>query len=375
MTSYQALGFNPTPGDPNRGEEMARKLRDAADALGQMDDSLSGTGSQVWEGKTASAFYGLVSDDLKPRIKEAHDSFSGASRALDRWLVDLEDYQARARSLEREAEEASSDVRTAQASLDNMGDAPEDDADALNTFENQKTSHQHSLDGKQGALDDIIRRARSLAGEASISATETSKALNVAMDIAPDKPGLFDRLGDAFKDIGEFLKDVAEFVKDNWWDLLHQLVHVISLVLTVASIFFPVLAPFAFGFAIADVAMSGVDWTRGVPGAKEAFLTGAIGLVGGFAAGQVLKGFTEVAGPALAAGPFSVIAQGGTGAIAAPAAAVLAFNPSFGPALAGFAVSNVYDAKKGSDAVVSLMGGNTYYSGKLADGWRKARNN
>ena len=373
--NYENLGFDPAPGDPDRGREMSRKLRQATNALAQMEDALSGTGNNDWEGRAATAFYGLVDDDLRPRVKDAYQSFSTASRALDRWLIDLEDYKGRADKLEIEAEDARRNLSSAQTSLTGLGEAPKDDPEALTVFQKQKTTHGDSVTDNQGVLDDVIRRARSLAGEASISATTTAGALKTAMDVAPDEPGLFDKIGDALEGIGEYLGDVIEFVKDNWWDLLHQLVSICATVLSIASIFFPGLAPFALAFVVVDMLMSARDMARGLPGAKEAFIGGALGLVGGFAVGKAVGSFMKVAGPSLATGPFRVIASGSTGAIAAPAAAVLAFNPTYGPALAGYLVIKAKDARDGSEAVASLIGGNTYYSNNLADGWRKARDN
>lgn len=374
--NYENLGFDPAPGDPDRGQEMVRKLRQATNALSEMEDALSGTGNNEWEGHAATAFYGLVDDDLKPRVRDAHQSFSTASRALDRWLIDLEGYKGRADKLEIEAEVARRNLSSAQTSLAGLGEAPKDDPGALNVFEKQKATHGDSVTDQQGVLDDVIRRARSLAGEASISATTTAGALKTAMDVAPDEPGLFDKIGDALEGIGEFLGDVIEFVKENWRDLLHQLVSICATILAIASIFFPVLAPFALGFAIADTLMSAADWLQyDRPGAKEAFFGSALGLVGGFAVGKAVGSFMKAAGPSLATGPFRVMASGSTGAIAAPAAAVLAFNPTYGPALSGYMVIKAKDAKDGSEAVASLIGGNAYYSDSLADGWRKARGN
>lgn len=372
--TYETLGFDPVPGDPDRGREMTRRLREATNALGQMESALSGNGDSQWDGQAAAAFYGLVDDELKPRVTEAHQSFAAATRALDTWLVDLEGYQTRARALEIEAQNARDDITAAQSSVDALGDAPTDPAER---DEHDRTAgeREEALSGSQSALNDVLRRARALADEASASASVTAGALDTAMRIAPDEPGLLDRIGNALEGIGEFLGDVVEFVKDNWWDLLHQLVNIAATVLSVASLFFPALAPFALAFAIADVLMSGVDWARGVPGAKEAFLTGAVGLVGGFAVGKVIGAFTDVAGPILAAGPFRAVASGGAGSIAAPAVAALSYNPSFGPALAGYLVIKTKDAHDGGSAVTSLLGGNTYYSGSLADGWRRARDN
>jgi hypothetical protein len=192
----------------------------------------------------------------------------------------------------------------------------------------------------------------------------------------PTEPGLWDRVSAALDGIGEFLGDVVQFVQENWWDLLHQLVNVTATVLAVASIFVPALAPFVLGLAVADVLMSGVDWAAGVPGAKDAFLSGAVGLVGGFAVGKLAGSVVDMAGPALAAGPFQDVASGAyASGMAVPAAAVLSCNPRFGPALMGYTVVKAREANDASQAVQDLLGFNTYYSGRLAAGWRRAREN
>jgi hypothetical protein len=100
---------------------------------------------------------------------------------------------------------------------------------------------------------------------------------------------------------------------------------------------------------------------RGVPGAREAFLAGAIGLVGGFAVGRLAGELTKQIGPALAAGPFRLVAQGaGGGAVALPAVAALVYNPQFGPALGDWMVLQLKDAKSVSDGVNTLLTGRGY---------------
>lgn len=374
--TYDALGFDPAPGEVARGREMTRRLRSATQALAEMDRVVRGTGSDAWEGKAAHAFYGLVESDLRPRVSEAYQSFDAATRALERWVEGLGGYQARARALEVEAEQARADLTAAQAAYDGIGDPPTGDIDPADRreYDDKKTRHEGAVERHQGALDSIVRRARALADEATASATTAAGALETAAKVAPDEPGLWDKISDVFEDIGEFLTDVVEYVRDNWWDLLHRLVSITASVLAIASLFCPALAPFALGFAIADVAMSGIDWMRGVPGAKEAFLTGVIGLAGGAVVGKVVGAFTNAAGPVLAAGPFRVVSSGGAASVAAPAAAVLSYNPGFGPALGGMMIVKMKDAKDTSDTVMGLLGGGpSYYGGKLASGWREAR--
>lgn len=374
--SFEALGFDPAPGDSGRGQQMARRLREAANALGEMDGVLGGTGDDQWDGKAAAAFYGLVDEDLRPRVTEAYQSFSGASRALDRWLIDLDDFQSRAQVLEVEAREARESAQSAQSELAGLT-KPDGDADdaVQDEFDRVKGEHQLALDNQQGALDAVLRRARALAEEANASASTTAGALETAMDVAPDEPGLLDRLGGALQDIGEFLGDVIEFVKDNWWDILHKIVNIAATVLAIASLFFPGLALAALILTVIDVAMSGVDWARGVPGAREAFLTGAVGLAGGAALGALFKAATPAINSALRTGPFTMTmaTAGGPAAAAVPQVAALSVNGAYRFAVGGQMVMRMHEAKGGADSIMSLLGGNTYYDGSLSAGWQRAR--
>lgn len=373
---FSALGFNPAPGDPDRGQQMASTLRTVTNALEEIKDVVTGEGDQSWQGLTAQGFHDLMGEEFKPRISDAYESFSAASRALDRWVHDLDGFQSRARALEREAEDVRAEVESRQSFLGLFGDRPEDEAKARE-YDDDKDAARRALDNSQAALADIVRRANTLAGEADSSAQTTVRLLQDARDVAPDEPGLWDKITGALGDLGEFLGDVVEYVKDNWWNILHQIVSITATVLAVASLFFPALAPFALAFALADVAMSGIDWARGVPGAKEAFLTGAIGLAGGAAFGKLASSFMKAAGPSLQTGMFRVVAQGGGGggAIAAPVAAALQFNPTFGPALAGYLFIRAKDANDASEGLTALLGGNAYYMNDLRRGWDKARAN
>jgi hypothetical protein len=374
VTDFSALGFDPAPGDVSQGEQMARRLRSATTALEQIKDVLAGTGDQQWEGRTADAFRGAMAEELRPRIERVYASFSEASRAVDRWVEALPGYQSRAAALAREADAAKADLASAQSTLSGLGDKPGDDAtDAeREAYDRSKSSGESAVSSSQAALADVVRRANLLLGEASDSASTAARSVNSAREDAPDEPGLWDRITGALEGIGDFLGDVVEFIKDNWWDLLHQLVHITAQVLSIAAIFVPALAPFALGFAIADVVMSGIDWARGVPGAQEAFLTGALGLAGGAMLGQVFKGFMAAAGPALRNGPFNLAIAGG-GSTGGAAVAALSYNPAYGPALGGWMVIQLHTAKGGADAVETLLGGNQYYSDSLARGWQQAR--
>jgi len=99
VTTYPALGFDPVASDHATGADVAAELRAAANKLAEVDAVLSGAGKQDWEGRTADAFRSAMSEELQPRVREAHRSFAAASRAFDGWVADLPEYRTRADAL------------------------------------------------------------------------------------------------------------------------------------------------------------------------------------------------------------------------------------------------------------------------------------
>ncbi|GAA1934434.1 putative T7SS-secreted protein [Nocardioides marmoribigeumensis] len=376
--TYPALGFDPAPGEVGPGRDMARTLRDVTHALGEVAHLVRGDGQAQWVGKAADAYRDLMSADFAPRITEAHEAFSTASRALDHWVESLDGYQSRARALEREAEEARRRLDAASASLDGLGAKPTGDADAQarDHWQDRHQALSAARGARQDELEQVLARARSLAEEVTHSAVTAAGALDTAMKAAPDEPGFWDKLKDVVEDVTTFLGDVIEFVKDNWWDILHKIVAVAAIVLAIAALFVPGagwLVTAALLASVLDTGMSGIDALMGRPGAKEAFLTGLVGLGAGAALGAVVRAATPTMKAALETGPFAMAIQGGVASIARPTTVALSVNDLFVPALGGFMALRMKDSKDATDGILSLLGGHTYYDDKLADGWRKAR--
>lgn len=374
---YEALGFDPAPGEVDNGQAMARTLREVTRALAEIDQVVHGRGDQEWRGRAAEAYQDLMAEEFAPRIREAYQSFSVAARALDLWVGDLASFQARAAALEQEADAARQGIAAVWSSLDGLGAAPPDPEQAVE-HRSRRADLESALRSRQNELDGILTRARALAEEASRSASSTAGALDTAMRAAPDAPGLFDLLSDIVADVGEFLGDVIEFVKDNWWDILHKLVAVAVVVLAVAALLVPGvgwLATAAVIAAIADTAMSGVDWlVLGRDGAKEAFLTGLVGLGAGAALGAVVRASAPGMNAALSQGPFQLAIQGARPAsVATPTTAAIAVNSLYAPALGGYLLLRWKDSRDVTESVRSMLGGSTYYDDDLAQGWAEAR--
>lgn len=376
--SFDALGFDPAPGDLGPGHEMARTMREVARTLGEIDAVVHGEGDQQWRGQAAEAFRSLMGEDFAPRIREAHLSFSAASRALDGWVGSLAGFQARAAALEAQAERARADLARNGDALAGLGPVPPD-PDAAREHEARRGQLDSAVRTSRTELDEVLRQARSLAEEASTSAATTAAALDTAVRAAPDEPGLWDKLTDVVADIGTFLADVIEFVRDNWWDILHKLVAVAVVVLAVAALLVPGvgwLATAALIAAIADTAMSGVDWlVLDREGAREAFLLGAAGLGAGAALGAVARAAAPTVNAALRQGPFMYAIQGGRASVAAPATVALSVNSLYTPALGGYVMLRWKESTDTVEGVRGVLGGNTYYDDDLRAGWARARGN
>lgn len=136
-----------------------------------------------------------------------------------------------ARQLEREAEDAERELSKALRRLDV---ATDDDAKPpaegspdryrqastargesdRDREEEQRYKAQGAVDSASLRLEDVRRRARSLAEDYRAEGQMVANRLRGAMEIAPDEPGLFDKIADTISDLsgsfGEYLETVTD---------------------------------------------------------------------------------------------------------------------------------------------------------------------
>ncbi|GAA2106604.1 WXG100 family type VII secretion target [Streptomyces synnematoformans] len=275
---FASLGFMPCPGDVEGAEDVAGVVRRTARALSEICHVLHGTGPGDWKGKAAEAFREKFEDDFRPKMDQARDSFGMAATALEGWAQYMRTQQATARRLEREAEEAERELSKAVGRLDAAtGDDDKPPAESSPERyrqasaprsggvreEEQCRQAQDAVDTASVRLEDVRRRARALAEDYRAEGHGVARRLHGAMEIAPDEPGLFDKIGDAISDLsgsfGEYLEtvtegianlpdDVAQWVEDHAANIaavgdlfaaLSALTGVISVGLYTVSIFVP----------------------------------------------------------------------------------------------------------------------------------------
>ncbi|MEO3840296.1 putative T7SS-secreted protein [Streptomyces sp. B22F1] len=252
---YPALGFDPAPGDAHSTKYLARSIGRLAGELGTTAKELERLDQGVWKGKAANAFSDHVADKVTPDIKRAHTSFEKAATALRRWSEKMDRFQDEARALEREARRKQEALGDAQRLLDAGKAAPfpgaSDDEKASDAQKKQQDKRDKAAEEAGDALDEVRRRAEELKDRYFTEAWSISRELDSAGDIAPDEPGLFDRIASGVSDV---LGDTLDWVQDHA-DLIKAIGDVLSYVTAALAVLAIVTAPFGIGAAFATAAL------------------------------------------------------------------------------------------------------------------------
>ncbi|WBB57807.1 hypothetical protein O7599_19190 [Streptomyces sp. WMMC500] len=266
---YPALGFVPCPGDQSVASDVAGTVRGTARALGEVQQVLHGTGVGDWKGKAAEAFRDTFDGDFRPKIDEACESFRQAADALSHWADFMLRGQYDARVLEGRAAEAQSAVEQANRRLGALDDANRggDERSRLDAAEQERSEQEQeraerelrtargAVSSAEAELETIRSRARGLRDSYREEGKSVAERLHSAMKIAPNEPGLLDKLGDAIGDLGNVLGGLVEAVGDmldavaDWIKEHADWITVLAAVVGIAAIFFPGLALLAFALS------------------------------------------------------------------------------------------------------------------------------
>jgi len=142
MTTFDALRFDPAPGDLGQIEASAQQYRRVGDQLRYARDAMSVPGT--WRGAASEAF-ARQADELRERLDAAAWSMSQAAAALTEWHDELADLQRQARKLELEARDT-----------DDL-DAIRDAARRLAQQHDDAAHRVAGLLGRASAADDLDR--------------------------------------------------------------------------------------------------------------------------------------------------------------------------------------------------------------------------
>lgn len=220
IDAFPALGFVPCPGDHTAVDHVADSIRATADALGEIKLVLQGASKGDWRGKTAIAFRELLDDDFRPKIEDAFDSFDKAKHVIQAWSKYMEDQQKKARGLEQEAAEAKAAA------------AKSKDKDGSETGKKSSGGSGDDTDPVEG----VRKRARSLQSVYEEEGRNSAKQLQKAIDIAPNEPGFWDKLGDAIGNALDAIADAAAWLHDQAIEVLGKLAPLLKVIGDVAGL-------------------------------------------------------------------------------------------------------------------------------------------
>ncbi len=331
--SFDALGFDPAPGDVARTGDVAATVRAVVDALSEVEGILAGERDGRWEGKSAAAFRDIVADELTPRVQRALSSFSEAADALQRWVGQLESFQRRAQRLEERARAARDDLQAAQLSLDALPQPRHVAEDQPDDAQHDRDRAQGRVDSAHGVLAGILDEATSLREEVEAAAGETSHRLDVSASSAPDEPGVFERIGEVLSNIGSWIvsaiANVFDWIMENVVPIIEAALPYIAFALAVAALFTTGgLGGILLVLAGAGIGIDTVQALRG-EGSWGDVALGVASLAGGMALGRIAGRFMAMRDNAFQIRLNSPgVALPGRGVVPGSATAVIQFHPN-----------------------------------------------
>jgi hypothetical protein len=167
----------------------------------------------------------------------------------------LDGFQDEARALEREARRKQEALGDAQRLLDAGKAAPfpgaSDDDKASDAQKKEQDKREKAAEEAGDALEEVRRRAEELKERYFTEAWSIVRELDSAGDIAPDEPGLFDRIASGVSDV---LDGAVDWVQDHA-DLIKAIGDVLSYVTAALAVLAIITAPFGIGAAFATAAL------------------------------------------------------------------------------------------------------------------------
>lgn len=306
--SFPTLGFDPTPGDVHRTRTLARRIGGVAGELRDTVSDLERISCGAWKGKAANAFSDYVSDDVTPKLREARDSFERASHALSRWSNQLQNFQEEAADLEREAKRRQQEAEDAQLALTTATGAAEDSGSEREEkrAEKDKERKEEAASNADDALQRVIDRAEELRDRYNAAAERITDDLDGASDMAPNEPGMFDKItggiADAFGNAVDWVQDHADFIKAIG-DLLSTLSSILGVLAIITAPFEPIGAIFAVAAMVTSALALVTHLTAMAAGADVSWMSIGIDALG------ILPGVKGVTGTAQLARGTNAVAR------------------------------------------------------------------
>jgi len=208
---YTHLGFNPAPGSTELVGALHDKLTGCVKEMDRAHSKVTKLmEGSYWEGDAAVAFREQLDGGPLPlNLQNGAHSVGKAAKQLHLWMGELEDFQRRAKKLDGEAEDARAALERAQGHADqakNDSALDKEKGPAYEDAHSTLTKANSAVTTAQEDLDDVLRRARSLATEHETTARERARLIGDATHkLAPHEPGMWDKFTDW---LGENLPDI-----------------------------------------------------------------------------------------------------------------------------------------------------------------------
>ncbi|WP_432746686.1 DUF6531 domain-containing protein [Streptomyces sp. JH002] len=260
---------DPTPGDPDRVEELADKLLafadDVADAQDKLRNLMGDSLLDTFTGETADAF-GEQMEKVPPNLAKLHESHELAGQALATYWPKLRQAQADADRALDDAVEAQSDLTSAETWLETAASSletaqeeaePPDEGEvraevrrALTDAEGDHEDAQSAVTGAQGRLD----AAKLLAQQAKEARQEAASLCVSDLRTASDA-GIKNK---------KWWEKVVDWVADNW-DTIVQVAQIIGTIVGIAALFIggPLIAGILLAVALVALADTLVKYSKG----------------------------------------------------------------------------------------------------------------
>ncbi|GHI92008.1 putative T7SS-secreted protein [Streptomyces olivaceus] len=242
---FPAIRFCPCPGKRADAARVAEIVVRTGKTLGDIAQVLNGTGRGEWKGKAAEAFREQFQDDFRPKVNDARDSFTDAGRDLDDWVRYMREHQAYAEKLESEAQDAKDKAAGIQRELDGMpprpgfaerlGDQTHEEKAKRERQEEKRSGKEKSLHAANADLEEIRGRAERLRERYIEEGGAIADRLKHAMDIAPNEPGIWDKIGEAIAKFAEMAAELGEAILDDLKDFLKEYAWVFEFIGNVAG--------------------------------------------------------------------------------------------------------------------------------------------
>ncbi|GAA2055776.1 hypothetical protein GCM10009757_33010 [Streptomyces cheonanensis] len=260
---------DPTPGDPDRVEELADKLLGFADDVADAQDklrNLMGDGLlDTFVGETADAF-GEQMEGVPPNLVKLNESHELAGQALaaywpklrqaqqdaDRALADAVEAQEELSSAQSWLETAASSLETAQEAAEppDEGEVRAEVRRALTDAENDHGDAEAAVSSAQGRLD-----AAKLLAQQAKEAREEAASLCVSDLRTASEAGIRNK---------KWWEKAVDWIADNW-DTIVQVAQIIGTIVGIAALFIggPLIAGILLAVALVALADTLVAYSKG----------------------------------------------------------------------------------------------------------------